>query len=194
VIEELTPENFVSRTKNQPRNVASFVMFGAEWCGHCRNFKADMFQNFANAVSQVPDHPYNVKFYSHTQSDSNQIFDRFRISSFPSLIIIHNNKYYKFNDRRNIEALVDFTINFEKLESKDYPEQPTIIDKTFGIFEQLVDEVKREYSRNPRNTLIFGGLFALLLILTPIITCVVTDKFMEKKYQKEMQQRVEVLR
>lgn len=195
VIEELTSENFVARTKDQKANVASFVMFGAEWCGHCRNFKTDMFQNFANAVSEVPNHPYDVKFYSHTHSDgSNPIFDRFRVNSFPTLVIIHNNKYYKFSERRSIETLVDFTQNFEKLESKPFPEQPTVVDKAFGIFEQLVDEVKREYKRNPRNTLIFGGLFALLLILTPIITCVLTDKVMEKKHQKDMQQRAEVLR
>lgn len=191
-ITELTQDNFEEFTKDQPANVASFIMFGADWCGHCRQFKNDMFQDFANAVTEVQGHAYDVKFYYHMhQSGASKIFDQFRVNSFPTLFIINDNQVYQYKGRRSIESLVTFTQEFSTGEGSEYPAPATAISKVTGIFVQVWEEILYEYKKNPKNTLFIGGIFLALLILTPIITCVVTDRIMEKRFQKERQQNIE---
>ena len=83
-----------------------FVFFGADWCGHCKNFKP-MFESMAKSTS---DGKYQTKpvFIHYEMDERDTISTVFRINSFPTLVFIKGDRFCKFKANREEQAIASF--------------------------------------------------------------------------------------
>lgn len=76
------------------------MLFKAEWCGHCRNFKSSW-----EALKQ---HVPEVDFVTF-DADSNELeMQQYGVQAFPTLMLKKNNEILEFNQERSIDNIVKF--------------------------------------------------------------------------------------
>lgn len=161
-----------------------FVFFGAEWCGHCKQFKPTF--NEMAAKADKKELKMNPLFIRYMMEDRDPISSLFKILGFPTLVYINNGKWCKFNDHRNEEKLVKFfkaADDFTKglatgeeaaaLACSDYPSTyPNIFQQMLNHLSEFSDGVYEEYRYYrhiyPSMTLAAVGVFILSIVIIVI--------------------------
>ena len=83
-------------------------MFEALWCSHCKRLWPTWVK-----LAEVLEGKVNVAVVD-AQSHI-PVARSFGVLSYPTLHLIHDNRFFKYSGSRDLEALVDFATNFEDL-------------------------------------------------------------------------------
>ena len=95
--------------KNLNKKNPQFILFKANWCGHCQNFKDTW-----NALSNKFKNKINFIMYD-SEINKNEI-KQWGINSFPSLILKNGNQALEYNNNRDLDSLINFINNNTTLE------------------------------------------------------------------------------
>ena len=77
------------------------VLFKAEWCGHCKNFKS----TWDKLQSELKN---EVEFVTYDADQHKEIMTKYNIQGFPTLILNAGNKAIEYNGDRDINSLKEF--------------------------------------------------------------------------------------
>ena len=103
--------NCVTQSGGEPdekkSNKAELILFKAEWCGHCNNFKSTWDKIQQNLNTQV-----NIKTYDADTTAHKTYFDKYNVQGFPTLILVHNSKIIEYSGARDLESVTDFVNNY----------------------------------------------------------------------------------
>ena len=93
---QLSAEEFdelvVDPATNKTRDgKAWFIKFYAPWCGHCRKF-APVWKRFRNQHEEE----LNIARVDCDNDATNAICERFKVASYPSLIYLKDDMFYRF--------------------------------------------------------------------------------------------------
>jgi len=124
------------------KNHYAFVMFYADWCGHCTNFKptfAKLYKRYQNNPSQ-----YNAAIYRVNHPDNQRKFDPNIVAGYPTLLMISKNnkgalKTKQYKGVRSIESMEKFI--------QDYSQKTTL--STSG-------QVKNHIKKNPVTFVVYS--------------------------------------
>lgn len=147
-----------------------FVFFGADWCGHCQNFKP-VFQKLAeNSEKGI----FKTKpiFIHYGMDERDTISSLFKINAFPTLVFIKGDRFCKFNDNRSEENLVKFFTSNDMSGPQCQPYSsayPGYLDLGLMIGLEFLEQLSEEYNHykvtNPGLTYGVIGLVILTFIL-----------------------------
>ena len=76
------------------------MLFKAEWCGHCRNFK--------ESWEALKEHVPQVDFITYDADSNEEKMKEYGVQSFPTLMLKKNDEILEFNQERNIDNIVKF--------------------------------------------------------------------------------------
>ena len=165
---ELTTSNFEEFTVTNNEGTA-VVFFGAEWCGHCRNFKPVYKELHKESFKEE-----GIVFYTHFQTGGDEITRRFRIRGYPTIVAIKGGKYWTFKQRRDKETVLRWAKNLEG----EGAEFPTTLP---GFFQEFKEAIVMEYERNPKTIMIMGGIMALSFVVSLIMSAYLAKLFWENR-------------
>ena len=100
-------ENDLSRYNNLVKKVPSIVMFYADWCGHCNNFKPHWkdFERLAKKQHKENDFMIariNEPFVNRVEGHSN-------VSGFPTIYHLMNGQHNAdYEKQRDVDGLIEF--------------------------------------------------------------------------------------
>lgn len=84
------------------------LLFKAEWCGHCVKFKP-----IWDTLSKTYEKDFNFKTYDADKEQ--KIFEKYKVSSFPTILVEHNNNIVPYEGDRTVDDMVNF---FKELASQ----------------------------------------------------------------------------
>jgi protein disulfide-isomerase A6 len=99
--------NYINEVQTGGNNKPELILFKAEWCGHCKNFKSvwdEIQNNFNNQV--------NIKTYDADTTSHKNYFNKYNVQGFPTLILVHNNKIVEYSGSRDINSVTDFVNSY----------------------------------------------------------------------------------
>ena len=174
---EIKGTEFFEYTKKTNHADGYFVFFGADWCGHCKNFKPIFVTMADEAVLQQ--RAVNPKMMFYDLTDSSDIMSTiFEINSYPTLIYIKGDKYWRYREKRDVESIFSWFENPQSEESGVYPEAlPGWLEYSGIVLKGLGKEFKREYlylqAHYPTSTIIGTGfcIFVLLMFFYVLYDC-----------------------
>lgn len=103
----LNSTNFDEKMKSQGVNGA-LVFFGASWCGHSRQFNATFKQLGEQVLSGSFERSPAMTYYNIKNPKDDELHKRFRVTGFPTLIYVSQDKYWTFLGERKLELMVDW--------------------------------------------------------------------------------------
>lgn len=77
------------------------ILFKAEWCGHCKNFK----DTWANLQNKYNDKYNFVTFDADVHKKELQTFN---VQSFPTLLVQNNDKVVEYKGNRTEDDIIKF--------------------------------------------------------------------------------------
>ena len=170
---ELTTSNFDEFTLTNNKGTA-VVFFGAEWCGHCTNFKP-IYKELHNQSSKID----GLVFYTHFQTGGDQVARRFKIRGYPTIVAIKGGKYWTFKQKRDKETVLKWAQNLEG----EGVEFPTSLP---GFIQEFKEALEQEYQRNPKTIMIMGGIMVFSFIVSLVMSAYLAKLFWEnKKMEKQ---------
>lgn len=86
---------------------SDLILFKADWCGHCNNFKPVW-----NKIQNTLNNQVNIKTYDADTSTHKSHFEKYNVQGFPTLILVHNNKIIEYSGSRDLESITDFVKNY----------------------------------------------------------------------------------
>tara|TARA_B100001248_G_C27175872_1_gene360072 strand:+ start:119 stop:487 length:369 start_codon:yes stop_codon:yes gene_type:complete len=89
-----------SQTDTSESDRPQLMLFKAEWCGHCKNFKSSW-----EALKQ---HISNVDFVTFDADSNVKEMKQYGVQAFPTLMLRKNDQVYEFNQERNIDNIIEF--------------------------------------------------------------------------------------
>lgn len=185
---QVKDHEFIEETaKNNPNGY--FVFFGADWCGHCQRFKP-VFANLAKKIKQG-EHESTLPTFIHYNVDSRDaVISMFRVTAFPTLYFIKNNKMCLYHGDRSEDALLRF---FRETDTTTAPqcteyaaEYPGWKQQAFNLWGEVKHELVLEYGyysqEYPKITysVLTVVAFCCLIILTGFFICM-KDIFAPRK-------------
>ena len=81
-------------------NKANLILFKAEWCGHCQNFKPT-WESLQKNIS-------NVNFITYDADSNESEMQKYNVEGFPTLMLEKDQKLIEFNKERNIDNILEF--------------------------------------------------------------------------------------
>ena len=172
---ELTTSNFEEFTVTNNEGTA-VVFFGAEWCGHCRNFKPEYKELHKMGFKED-----GLVFYTHFQTGGDEITRRFRIRGYPTIVAIKGGKYWTFNQKRDKDTVFRWSKNLEG-KGADFP---TTLP---GFFQEFKEAIELEYERNPKTIMIMGGIMAFSFLVSLVMSAYLAKLFWENKKMEKQEQ------
>ena len=81
-------------------NKVNLILFKAEWCGHCQNFKPtwESLQKNLN----------NVNFVTYDADSNENEMQKYNVEGFPTIMLEKDQKLIEFNKERNIGNILEF--------------------------------------------------------------------------------------
>ena len=76
------------------------MLFKAEWCGHCRNFKPSW--------DALQKHLTSVNFKTIDADEEEETLAKYGVEGFPTIMLKNKNSIIEFNGDRSIDNLVLF--------------------------------------------------------------------------------------
>mmetsp|Transcript_13006 Transcript_13006/g.25510 ORF Transcript_13006/g.25510 Transcript_13006/m.25510 type:complete len:217 (+) Transcript_13006:32-682(+) len=171
-IHVLTNENFEHDTQAATGATTGdwFVEFYAPWCGHCKQL-APTWEKLAKSLKK------KVTVAKVDVTKNRLLGQRFSISGFPSLILFHHGKMYKYKGVRSPEALEKFALSgYKDAEGIDVPPEPSFI---ITVFMTLLDQYTALLDENivlAMAVLCCISLVLALLCVGVIICCCDTPR------------------
>jgi protein disulfide-isomerase-like protein len=80
------------------------VLFYADWCGHCTNFKPT-WDKASKQINKEEKRMIKVNCGENTKKDK-QIMKKYEVDGYPTIIIFEDGKPKKYNGERNVEDLL----------------------------------------------------------------------------------------
>ena len=78
----------------------TLVLFKAEWCGHCRNFKPT-WEAMKNSLT-------NVEFKTYDADKDEVEMSKYGVEGFPTIILENDNKTIEYNGDRTVDNIIHF--------------------------------------------------------------------------------------
>jgi len=127
--------------KGGEKNNVKVYLFWAEWCGHSNNFMPTW-----NKLKETKMDSINVEF--NDIKDDNEEFEdytnKFKITGFPTLVILNNDNYEIYNGERTVESIMNFINKFvenkEEVEKQENEEQENEEQVNEGQQQESVQE------------------------------------------------------
>jgi hypothetical protein len=86
----------------------TIMLFKADWCGHCVKFKP-----IWETLSKTYEKEFNFKTYDADKET--KTFEKYKVSSFPTILVEHNNNIIPYEGDRTVDEMVNF---FKELASQ----------------------------------------------------------------------------
>lgn len=81
-------------------DTVELMLFKAEWCGHCKNFLPVW-----NTLQK--DYGNKYTFTTYDLDNDKEVFDKWEIKGYPTLIINNRGKLMDYNGPREMEDMID---------------------------------------------------------------------------------------
>jgi len=140
---ELTDYNFETNTQASTSSHSSgswFLLFKSNSCGHCERVKPT-FEELAKDEELV--NTLGISFGRVDVPSSSLTSTRFSIRSFPSLIYLHENRYYIYKGKRTYENLKMFllgiTNNLDAYDEYEYSTIPAPMSELDQLYQSLFE-------------------------------------------------------
>lgn len=173
----VTGDSFINFTKGKNKSEGFLVYFGAPWCKHCKIFKPVFYDLAKKAeAAQIPIWP---TFIQYEVENLDEVGKLFRVTAYPSLYYIKDDKVWKFEGRRVEEEIINWIqrISFGEEEETERPYP----DHIFSFGEELEESwaklkryVRHRFYINPVATILFGlAIFLVcgLVIFSVFLMC-----------------------
>jgi thioredoxin-like negative regulator of GroEL len=82
-------------------NEKTMILFKADWCGHCNEFK----KTWEELQTQLNG---KVKFVTYDSEADTKVMNKYKVSGFPTLMLQKDDQMIKYKGMRNIDSLVKF--------------------------------------------------------------------------------------
>lgn len=185
---QVKDRDFIDETaKNYPNGY--FVFFGADWCGHCQRFKPT-FANLAKRIKKGELENTLPTFIHYNVDNRDAVISMFRVTAFPTLYFIKNNKMCLYYGDRSEDALLKFfreTDPSTAAQCTDYAaEYPGWKQQALNLWEEVKHELVLEYGyysqEYPKITysVLTVVAFCCLIILSGFFICM-KDIFAPKR-------------
>jgi len=116
----------------EKKNVKVYL-FWAEWCGHSNNFIPTW-----NKLKETKMDSINVEFIDI--KDDNEEFEdytnKFKITGFPTLVILNNNDYEIYNGERTVDSITKFINKFVENKENNKKNNQIEIEESEEVNEQ----------------------------------------------------------
>jgi protein disulfide-isomerase len=91
----------------------SLVLFYAEWCGHCANFKPN-YMELSNKYNKANYYAFNMS--SPDENTRNKMKRwKFQVSGFPTIVGFYNGQPYSvYNGDRSVRDIMEYVDNIGK--------------------------------------------------------------------------------
>lgn len=174
---ELDDTNFEHKTQAATGATTGtwFVMFYADWWGHCQKLKPTWSQLATELDGKINVAKVNINNATTTS-------ERFRIKGFPTLYLLHRGKAYKYTGDRNTDALSKFALGgFQEEQGENVPKELTAFDYVVRVLVNFwyyclnnfdsafylfgIGEIHTVF----KVVIVFGVLFSPAIILAVII-------------------------
>jgi thioredoxin-like negative regulator of GroEL len=84
------------------------ILFKADWCGHCVNFKPTW-----EKVSKTFSSKFN--FLKYDADNDTKVFEKYKVDSFPTILIQDGDIVRPYDGDRSVEQLTMFLTNLEAI-------------------------------------------------------------------------------
>ena len=165
-------EEFINQTKFDNSEQGYLVFFGAHWCGHCKRFKPQ-FLNLSNFVIEREGHQH-PKFIFYDVPKGDPTIKLFRVSGYPSLIMIKQQKVWKFEGKRNDEEILEWIdkIYSGEHEGKEYPDRPPTFWEELGESTELLKkQITHQFKTNTLTSIFVAGVLLIFVVLIVLGCC-----------------------
>jgi len=81
-------------------NTIEIILFKASWCGHCKTLIPTWNKLMSQYIDKSP-----FKFTTYDVDEHREIFDKWNIDSFPTIMIQKGDTYEAYDGKRDLESL-----------------------------------------------------------------------------------------
>lgn len=163
-------------------NQLSVIFLGAEWCGHCTNFKPTFQRIFLSNQDKSSSTGETLKFFTCFDQGS-ELFQRFKIQSFPTILAFKGKEMWTFEGQggRNYETVVKWYSSLEAGTGGAIASGPP------SQFFQMLEAIKIEVDRNPKTMYTLMAILVFLMIVSGYIGAKI-GLYIRKKWDDEEEQ------
>jgi len=157
----LTSDNFEHDTQASTGGTTGdwFVEFYAPWCRHCQDL-APIWEELAESLKG------QVNVAKVDVTENSDLAKQFGIGGYPTLIMFHDGKMYKYAGARTLEAMKKFAGGgYADIVGVPVPKPPT-------VSEQIIDQVVDVYRQTERVFHVAPFAFAFIFSLGVIIASI----------------------
>jgi thioredoxin-like negative regulator of GroEL len=100
-IKLLKIKHVMSGGANSSSNLDGLYLFKADWCGHCVAFKP-VWENLKTNMQS------KIKMITYDSKEHAEEIKEFKVSGFPTIILMNNKNAIEYSGPRNEQAITDF--------------------------------------------------------------------------------------
>lgn len=86
-------------------NKVDVILFKADWCGHCKNFKPTW-----EKVAEIYNKKFN--FIVYDADKQREKFEEYKVDAFPTVLIKNGSNIIPYDGERSFEEISNFLNNF----------------------------------------------------------------------------------
>ena len=90
-----------------------FIKFYAPWCGHCKALSPIWDEMFEKNRQEL-----NIGKVDCTDDVNMELCVQFKVNGYPTLLLLHEDKFYKYKGSRDYDSLINFALGKDKLYKK----------------------------------------------------------------------------
>eukprot|EP01041_Mallomonas_annulata_P001948 gene1948-3775_t len=167
----LTADNFEHETQVSTGATTGdwMVEFYAPWCGHCRKLEP-IWEEIATKLKG----DVNVAKVDVTMNG--KLGKRFGIQGFPTILLFHKGKSYKYSGKRTAEQLTEFAKGgFKESDGEEVPALPGLVEELTGLVTGALKRAQKDMSQKQYLSpnvivLVFPFLFIAFILLIVYLT------------------------